>query len=312
MKTDTSLLFELIKVKTGTSLFYYIYLVLFAGACAGLYFLLRKKSRKAQYWTLFGILAFNFALHFIKLAFPQYTGFPAVIRKCSFENICAVSTMIFPFIFVSDWKSGKDYMFFLGLVSGIAGCVAPMPVASMDLEFYRLETIRYYVCHAGIWIVPLLMVLLGLHKLDYHRIWRVFVIYFAVLGVIMVNELIMIRIGWVETSTLEDFFSAEERDMGYAIGLPAAMEGIAKYVLWLTPKCWKDPYVPILWELFPVIVFGGIGCFALSMIWEHEHFKNDCIWLKNKVVAFYGKIKSKHPEVNGDSEDTEDTGEKNE
>ncbi|MDE7265121.1 MAG: hypothetical protein K2N52_02475 [Clostridia bacterium] len=287
---------ELIKVKTGTSLGYYLWLVLCIGLFLGLYFLLRKKSKKVQYWTLFGFLAFNFALHFIKLSFPQYTGFPEVLRKCSFENICAVSTMIFPFIYLSKWKSGKDYMFYLGLVSGIAGCVAPMPVSSMDLAFYEPETFRYYICHAGIWIVPLLMVLLGIHELNWRRIWKSFIIYFAVLGVIIINEIILIRLGWVETSTLEDFLSANERDMGYAIGLPDSMQGAAKYVLWLTPKAWKDPYVPILWEFFPVVILGGLFAFLICLIWDHKRFKADMITAKCAVVRFYKAAKIKVPE----------------
>lgn len=284
---------ELIKIKFGTSLGYYLWLVLCVGACLGLYFGLRKKSKKVQYWSLFGVLALNFALHFIKLAFPQYTGFPAILRKCSFENICAVSTMIFPFIYLSKWKAGKDYMFYLGLISGILGCVAPMPAASMNLAFYEPETIRYYICHAGIWIVPLLMVLFGLHELNWRRIWKTFVIYFAVLGVIIINELILIRIHWVDTPSFDEFFDANERDMGYAIGLPDSMQGAAKFVLWLTPKAWRN--VPILWELFPVVILGGIFALAVCLIWDHKRFKTDMITAYNtvkvKVPEFFEKVK---------------------
>lgn len=290
---------ELVKIQMGTSLFYYVYIVLLVALFFGLYFFLRHKSKKVQYWVLFGFLAFNFALHFIKLSFPQYIekGFPGVLRKCTFENICAVSTLIFPFLYLSKKTWGKDYMFYLGVISGIAGCVAPFP--AIDLEFYQLETIRYYLCHGGIWIVPLLMVVLGIHKLDYHRIWKVFVVYFGVLGVIIVNEVILIRLGWVETSTLEDFLSSEGRDLGYAMGPPASMEKIAKYITWLTPSAWKDPYVPILWELFPVLVFGGIYAILLSMYWEHDHMKRDIIFIKDKIVELYKRVrygKQKTPE----------------
>ncbi|MDE7453719.1 MAG: hypothetical protein K2N22_04850 [Clostridia bacterium] len=285
---------ELKKIKFGTSLGYYLWLVICIGAFLGLYFGLRKKSKKVQSWSLFGILAFNFVMHFLKLALPQYSGFPAILRKCSFENICAVSTLIFPFIYLSKWKAGKDYMFYLGLVSGILGCVAPMPVASMNLAFYEPEVIRYYICHAGIWIVPLLMVLFGLHELNWRRIWKTFVIYFAVLGVIIINELILIRIGWVKTSSMDEFFDANSRDMGYAIGLPDSMQGAAKYVLWLTPKAWRN--VPILWELFPVIILGGILAFSACMIWDHKRFKEDIInfynTVKVKVPAFFAKAKA--------------------
>ncbi len=61
---------EFIKMKLGTSLFYYIYIILCAGAFAALYFGLRHKSEKTKFRALYGILAFNFVLHFLKLALP--------------------------------------------------------------------------------------------------------------------------------------------------------------------------------------------------------------------------------------------------
>ena len=294
---------ELIRVIMGKSLFYYVYILLCIGLFLGLYFGFRKKDKKTQNMVLMIFLWGNFALHFIKLGFPNYVakGFPEVLRKSSFENICAVSTLIFPFIYMSKrTKALKDYMFYLGAISGIAGCVAPFPVSTevwngaAGLPFYHPDTIRYYLCHAGIWIVPILMVLFGLHKLDYRRIWKVICIYFAVLGVIIVNELILIRIGWVDMPlTMEDFLrNASGRDLGYALGPTSALEGALQAVLWLTPKAWKDPYVPILWEFFPVVILGGLIMFAVSMIWEKEHFKADCVVLKANVLDKVAKFKA--------------------
>ena len=285
---------ELVEIRMGTSLFYYIYLLACVGVFLALYFGLRNKSDKMKKWVLFGILAFNFVLHFLKLSFPEYIskGFPQIIRKCTPENICAVSTMIFPFIYLSDWKTGKDYMFYLGIISGVLGCIAPMP--AFGLPFYSLEAIRCYICHASLWQVPLLMVMFGQHKLNYRRIWKSFVMYFIVLCVIIVNELILIKLRWVDTSTLEEFFDSSSRDMGYAVGLPAGiMEEIGKYVLWMTPKAWKSPYIPLLWELFPVIIYGGIACLCLSLYWEHDRIKQDVLWVVNKVKELIAKIKAK-------------------
>ena len=284
---------ELVKIEIGTSLFYYIYLLACVGVFLGLYFGLRNKSEKMKKWVLFGILAFNFVLHFLKLSFPEYIskGFPAIIRKCTPENICAVSTMIFPFIYLSDWKTGKDYMFYLGIISGILGCVAPLP--ALGLNFYSLEAIRCFICHASLWQVPLLMVLFGQHKLNYRRIWKAFVMYFIILCVIIVNELILIRIGWVETATLEEFFDASARDMGYAVGLPAGtMEQIGKYVLWMTPKAWKDPYIPILWEVLPVFFYGGIAAMGLCAYWEHARMKADVLLIVNKIKLLVNRLKA--------------------
>ena len=277
---------ELVKIELGTSLFYYIYILACAGTFAGLYFGLRKRSEKTKKWVLFGVLVLNFALHFIKLVFPEYihSGFPAIIRKCTPENICAVSTLIFPFIYLSKWKAGKDYMFYLGIISGVLSCFTPMPV--IGLPFYSLEVMRYYICHASIWQVPLLMVIFGQHKLDYRNIWKSLVMYFIVLCIIIVNELILIRIGWVGTSSLPEFFDPTERDMGYAVGVPAAMEKVGKYVLWMTPKAWKNPYVPILWEVFPVIIYGGFLCLLLCSYWEHEHIRQDILELIDKIRRY--------------------------
>ena len=294
---------ELVKIKFGTSLFYYIYLFACVGVFLALYFGLRKKSEKLQRRVLLAFLFFNFALHFIKQVFPEYihNDFPEALRKCTPENICAVSTLIFPFIYMSKWTAGKDYMFYLGVISGVLSCFAPMPV--FGLPFYSLEAIRCYICHATLWQVPLLMVIFGHHKLDYRRIWKAIVMYFIILCVIMVNELILIRIGWVDTKTLytevidgveyKGYFDASSRDMGYAVGLPGGtMEAIGKYVLWMTPKAWKDPYVPILWELFPVIIYGGLGCMALCAYWEHKHMKEDALLVIDKTKEFVNKIKS--------------------
>ena len=310
---------EFVKIKMGTSLFYYIYLFACIGVFLALYFGLRKKDEKLQRRVLLAVLFFNFALHFIKQVFPEYLydnfyetgtlvrkGFPAILRKCSPENICAISTMIFPFIYLSKWKVGKDYMFYLGIISGVLGCIAPMP--AFNLPFYSPEAIRCYICHASLWQVPLLMVMFGHHKLDYRRIWKAFLMYFLILCIIIVNELILIRIGWVDTSTLEDFFDPSGRDMGYAVGLPGGvMEEIGKYVLWMTPKAWKDPYVPILWEVFPVLIYGGAGCLCLSLYWEHERVKQDVIFIVNKIKGWWKKLKSKGEE----KPENQDEGEKN-
>ena len=149
------------------------------------------------------------------------------------------------------------------------------------------------------------MVMFGHHKLDYRRIWKAFIMYFMILCIIMVNELILIRIGWVDTKTLftevidgveyNGYFDASSRDMGYAVGLPAggAIELIGKYVLWMTPKAWKDPYVPILWELFPVIIYGGLACLAMCSYWEHKHIKEDVLFVVGKVNGFIENFKAK-------------------
>ena len=292
---------QLVDIGLGTSLFYYLYILACAGVFVGLYFGLRNRSERTKKWVLFGILASNFALHFLKLVFPEYITkvFPDIVRKVTAENLCAVSTLIFPFIYLSNWKVGKDYMFYLGIISGVLGCLAPMPI--LGLPFYSLETLRYYFCHASIWQVPLLMVIFGLHKLDYRRIWKSIAMYFIILCIIIVNELILIRINWVGVETIEGFLDPSGRNMGYAVGLPAEMEKLGGYLLWMTPKAWKDPYVPILWEVFPVIMYGGFISLCLSIYWEHEHIRQDMLVFINKITE-KRKAKKENSQNHSDNE----------
>ena len=108
--------------------------------------------------------------------------------------------------------------------------------------------------------------------------------YFIILCVIIVNELILIRAGWwTETTSLEEFFSGAKRDMGYAIGVPESMSEVAKYIIWMTPKAWRN--LPILWEVFPVIIYGGSACLCMSLYWEHEHVRQDILKIINKIKS---------------------------
>ena len=283
---------------TYFSPFYFIYPVLCLGAFFGLYFGLKNAGKKTQYWVLFGITLFNFALHFLKLAFPPYVqDLPASVREVAFENICAVSTLVFPLLFLSKKPVLLDYMFYIGVVSGIASMFAPMNI--IGLNVYDFETIRFYICHGSLWTVPLLMVIFGLHKLDYHRIWKMPFLYYMCLLIILFNEVILNVTGWVGDGTMESFLSTEYRNSAFIFGPPANMEGVAQFLLVLTPSFFKpgkyiDFYMPILWEVIPVYIYGTIYMLALSAIWEHAHMAQDWRNLTKKAAIKFRRHKIKN------------------
>ena len=79
----------------------------------------------------------------------------------------------------------------------------------------------------------------------------------------------------------------------------------------MTPKAWKDPYVPILWEVFPVFFYGGIGAMCMCAYWEHKHIKADVIMVVGKVKEFIAKCKDKRAKKNEIKEEENAVSEEN-
>ncbi|MCL2412351.1 MAG: hypothetical protein FWC97_11990, partial [Treponema sp.] len=123
--------------------YYFLYLTTAFGMAVGLYFLLRKKSKKTSFIVLFAVLLLSFVLHFLKLFFEPYQSWmPWAIRTVTFENICAVSVLLFPWFFLSKKKILKDYMFYMGMMSGLAATFIPIDV--IDRPPFEFETMRFY------------------------------------------------------------------------------------------------------------------------------------------------------------------------
>ena len=90
--------------------FYFLYFAIAIAITIGLILFLRHKDDKVKRNVILFLLFSALALHFLKLLFEPYNQmYPEIIRKSSFENICAISTLVFPFIFLSKNKVLKDY-----------------------------------------------------------------------------------------------------------------------------------------------------------------------------------------------------------
>ena len=152
---------------------YFFWIILLAGLTAGLYFLLKNKSTKVQKIVLFSFLAFGFLMHFLKVYYPPYSTDEArMLRDSWFVNICAANIALFPFMFFSKSRKVRDYMFFIGVVSGLIALFYPQePMAKVDQLAEQIDIIRFYYHHWMVMAVPMLMVLFGHHKVSYKRVF---------------------------------------------------------------------------------------------------------------------------------------------
>jgi hypothetical protein len=272
--------------------FYGLYIALALFLLTVLYLLLRGKSKKTSAIILFGLLFSSFVLHFLKLTAGYYQSWmPYSIRTVTPENVCAVSVLIFPWFFLSKKKILKDYMFYMGMISGIGTTIIPVDV--IGHHAFEFETVRFYFSHILLWVVPLLMVLLKLHTLDYKRIVKVPLLVYLVLGIILVNEVILAGAGFVR---IDYFYSYELRNSSLIFGPQAAVEFLGGLFLPLTPQIFTTVpvganagdvyYWPIVWLIIPSFIYFSIVSLLLSLPFEYKSIRKD-------ILAFISRRQNK-------------------
>lgn len=273
---------------------YFLYLAAAIGLTVGLYFALRGRTDKTKFIVILSLCLFNFGLHFLKLAFEPYrSGLPATIRKTTFENICAVSTLIFPWLFLSKKNTARDYMYYIGALSGLAALI--IPTEALGKLSYSFDTIRFYICHTLLLITGLLPVLLHLHKPDYRKIYRVPLCFLAVMCAILINEVILMSLGWVEGG-LAELLSPSYRNNSFIFGPTPDFAPYIKFFTALVPKFLTYDYggqlryVPILWIVIPLFVYMLPLCFLMALPYEWRRVRDDFIKIKTHFKERKNKL----------------------
>ena len=280
--------------------FYFLYIAFAFGLLIGLYLLLRNKTKKTSTMVLFGILLFSFIMHFLKLTSGSYKEWmPWAVRTITPENICAVSVLVFPWFFISKNKILKDYMFYMGMLSGLGATF--FPIDAIGHKAFEFETMRFYFSHILMWVIPLLMVLLRLHTLDYKRIIKVPFLCYFVLCIILANEIVLTGAGFVHISHL---YSNEIRNSSLIFGPLAEVEFLGILFTALTPKLFLTVpigvnagavyYWPIVWLVIPFYIYFCVISVLLSLPFEYKNIKKDLLALKAKAALLVSKKINDH------------------
>lgn len=296
---------------------YFFFIFLAAGATVGLYFLLRNKDEKTKRAVLFGILVIGLIAHFTKVFYPPYSVDEVkLLRESWFVNICGANIALFPLLIWSKNKHVKDYMVYIGIISGFMALIYPIePIeknASVETMIANgwpdiyvpqmeqwIDILRFYFHHWMLFAVPLLMVLLGLHKISYKRIFNVPTGLLLVMLFIMLNQLLQSELGFIPLRN-GDFFDVNWKNNSFIWGPDG--EVIGNIFAVFTPEFFKtvpvgphageEKYWPWFWLICPCYILVSAFAFVVSMIWDYKTLVQDIKALPSNLKLLWMKIVS--------------------
>jgi len=289
------------------NVYYFMYLIIAVIFTVSAIKFLKTKNDPFKRKFIYGLILFNFAIHFLKiLIFPYNDPYFVEHRivKVSFENICAVSVLIYPFLYLSKNKILREYMILVALLSGILALTIPVDVFSNTFNAvditgiyvktaFQIETIRFYTTHYILFLSAFLLLYFRLDTITMKNAkWMPWML-LGVLFILYLNEWVLSLFDFVPSGI--DMYDPDGRNPSLIFGVKNldALSGIGQAVKIFVPKMFTiNPFTgdtffwPVMWLFFPVMIYGYILATISNYIFDKEatidYFKQKLPRTKNQ------------------------------
>lgn len=263
------------------NIYYILSLIILVAIPLILYFILRNRSEKTIKYTLLGIAIFNFLLHFLKIFHPSYLAeIKYSLIRMSVENICALTTIVLPFSMLCKNKTIKGYFYLIAFLGGLMAVI--FTTEPKGHPIYEFNSVRYYLCHYILFAVPIVAVATKEFKPDFKSsIWMP-LLFFCGQTIILLNELFLNAVGLVNHTT-ETFLSGDFRNAAFVFGPNTEFKYLVDKFSFLVPEIFTknifgiegvgDFYWPVIWLLFPVIIFFPTVYFLFTLPFTYNDVK---------------------------------------
>ena len=262
------------------SFMYFAYIFLAIGACVGLFFLLRKRGEATKRAVVLSIALLNLAQHLLKgLIYPHYWDSFSPHLSSAY-NVCAFLIIASPFVFLWGNELLKNYICYLGSIAGMIAMLVPYWFIGQSA--FQSEAYRFYLCHSLLFISSILPALLGLYRLRWRHFWKIGLLFFCMLGIIILNDLFFLWIGEYPVSNPSDIYgSLCEINPCWSIIEPSNFDWLTGLIRVFTPKFFEG--LPILWYAIPMYIGITLVSFTVCTLVDLSAFKADFSAFKNRI-----------------------------
>lgn len=287
--------------------FYLFYIPILAVFTIVIIRYLNNKNNDQRLKVLIYLAALALLLHIIKPFFFPYNGIgvenepdifnrPAIFRKITFENVCAVSALLYLPTLLFKNKYVLDYMAIFGFIGGFLALLWPAEVmmgqfdsikVNYEMGLFSFDTIRFYLVHYLLFLISFLLLYYRIHELDTKRMFYLPVSVLLLLTLLFVNEYVLFKLGWLDdiakvtgltgNNGMDLFLDVNKRNFSFVFGIPDAFKDAGFFIDILVPGFMKDPYIPVIWITIPVFVYAPLIYMGFKVMFEKITFKMDVL-----------------------------------
>ena len=170
----------------------------------------------------------------------------------------------------------------VGVASGIITFLYPIDAMSEMFNAtvigvkpaFHIEVIRFYTSHFLIFLAPFLILHYRIHELSVKRAYKAPFMLLSILIIVFINEVIVTFLGWVPK---EQLFDPAYRNPSFVFGIRGDLSGLGMILGVLVPTFFRvnpffagEAFFPVLWLLFPALIYGSLIALVFMLIYDHE------------------------------------------